>query len=59
VTAFPLDVEVTADNKFVYVVYSALGQVIGYQVGNNGQLTKITSVTPYNPQIGVEGLAVY
>jgi 6-phosphogluconolactonase (cycloisomerase 2 family) len=59
VTAFPLDVEVTPDSKFVYVVYSALGQVIGYQVGDNGQLTKITSVTPYNPQIGVEGLAVY
>ena len=59
VTAFPLDVAVTPDNKFIYVVYSALGKVIGYQMGDNGKLTKVASVMPYNPQIGVEGLAVY
>lgn len=59
VTSYPLDVAATPDNQFVYVVYSVLGKVIGYQVGDDGKLTKIASVSPYNPQIGVEGLAVY
>jgi DNA-binding beta-propeller fold protein YncE len=59
VTAFPLDLEITGDNKFLYVVYSALGEIIGYQVMPNGSLKKITTVSPYAAQIGVEGLAVY
>jgi 6-phosphogluconolactonase (cycloisomerase 2 family) len=59
VTAFPLDLEITQDHKFLYVVYSALGQVIGYKVASDGGLTKIASVSPYAAQIGVEGLAVY
>jgi DNA-binding beta-propeller fold protein YncE len=59
VTAFPLDLEITPDNKFLYVVYSALGKVIGYKVASDGTLTKIGGVSPYAAQIGVEGLAVY
>ena len=59
VTAFPLDLQITPDNKFLYVVFSALGQVIGYKVSAGGALTPVTSVSPYAPQIGVEGLAVY
>ena len=59
VTSFPLDIQVTEDNKFMYVVYSALGEVIGYKVGADGKLTKIATVSPYEAQIGVEGLAVY
>jgi 6-phosphogluconolactonase len=59
VTSFPLDLEITPDNKYLYVVYSALGQVIGYKVGANGTLTAVASVSPYKAQIGVEGLAVY
>ncbi len=59
VTAFPLDLEITGDNKFLYVVYSALGELIGYQVMPNGSLKKITTASPYAAQIGVEGLAVY
>jgi len=59
VTAFPLDLQITPDNKFLYVVYSALGQVIGYKVAADGSLTQVASASPYAPQIGVEGLAVY
>ncbi len=59
VTAFPLDLQITPDNKFLYVVFSALGSVIGFQVSPAGTLTQIASVSPYSPQIGVEGLAVY
>jgi 6-phosphogluconolactonase (cycloisomerase 2 family) len=60
VTGFPLDLEVTPDNQFLYVVYSALGKVIGYKVSPTGQLTKVATVSPYaGAQIGVEGLAVY
>jgi 6-phosphogluconolactonase (cycloisomerase 2 family) len=60
-TAFPLDIEATSDNQFVYVVYSVLGKINGYQVSADGKtLTKIASVSPYTgTQIGVEGLAVY
>lgn len=59
VTAFPLDLQITPDNKFLYVVFSALGRVIGYKVSTDGMLTQVTSVSPYAPQVGVEGLAVY
>jgi len=60
-TAFPIDLAATPDDQFVYVVYSVLGKVIGYQVSADGKtLTKIASVSPYTgTQIGVEGLAVY
>ena len=59
VTAFPLDLKITPDNQYLYVVFSALGQVIGFHVAPSGALTQVTSVSPYAPQIGVEGLAVY
>jgi 6-phosphogluconolactonase (cycloisomerase 2 family) len=59
VTAFPLDLQITPDNKFLYVVFSALGEVVGFQVSPGGALTQVTAVSPYSPQIGVEGLAVY
>jgi 6-phosphogluconolactonase (cycloisomerase 2 family) len=58
-TAFPIDLALTEDSKFLYVVYSALGQIIGYKTGSNGQLTQVTAVNAYAPQVGVEGLAVY
>ncbi len=59
VTSYPLDLAATPNGKFVYVVYSVLGRVIGYQVAADGTLTKVASVSPYDPQIGVEGLAAY
>ncbi len=59
ITSFPLDLAATRDGKFVYVVYSVLGRVIGYQVNEDGKLTKVASVSPYDPQTGFEGLAVY
>jgi 6-phosphogluconolactonase len=59
VTAFPIDLRITPDNQYLYVVFSALGQVIGYQVTQDGKLTQIAAVNAFSPQIGVEGLAVY
>jgi 6-phosphogluconolactonase len=59
VVAFPIDLAITPGNQYLYVVYSALGQVIGYKSAAGNDLTKIVSVSPYAPQIGVEGLAVY
>ncbi len=60
-TAFPIDLAATPDDQFVYVVYSVLGKIIGYQVSADGKtLTRVASVSPYTgTQIGVEGLAVY
>lgn len=59
VTAFPIDLEITPDNQYLYVVFSALGRIIGYQVAQDGKLTEIAAVSAFSPQIGVEGLAVY
>ena len=58
-TSFPLDLSFSSDGKFLYVFYSGLGEIIGYQVGDGGKLSKITSVNPEMPSIGAEGLAAY
>lgn len=59
ITAFPIDLAITSDNRYLYVVYSALGQVIGYKVTAGDELTKVVTVSAYAAQNGVEGLAVY
>lgn len=59
VTAFPIDLKITPDNQYLYVVFSALGQIIGYKVAEDGKLTQNAAVDAFGPQIGVEGLAVY
>lgn len=58
-TAFPIDIALSADSKYLYGVFSGLGEIIGFRVGPNGQLTPIGAVSPYPAQVGVEGLAVY
>ncbi len=58
-TSFPLDLALSGDGKYLYAVYSTLGQIIGYQTGKDGKLTKIEAVNAYQPQVGVEGLAAY
>lgn len=58
-TSFPLDLALSADSQYLYAVFSALGQIVAYRVGANGQLTSIGVVSPYAAQIGVEGLAAY
>jgi 6-phosphogluconolactonase (cycloisomerase 2 family) len=58
-TSFPLDLALSADGKYLYAIYSALGQIIAYKTGENGQLTAIDAVSPYPAQSGVEGLAAY
>ncbi len=58
-TSFPLDIALSADGKYLYAVYSALGQIIAYKTGANGQLTAIDVISPYPAQSGVEGLAAY
>ena len=59
ITSYPLDLAATSDNKFVYVLYSVIGKVIGYEVKKDGTFNKISSVAPSGPQSGAEGLAVY
>ncbi len=58
-TSFPLDLALSEDSRYLYVVFSALGKIIGYKTGPNGSLTEIDSVSPYSAQTGVEGIAVY
>ena len=58
-TSFPLDLALSADGKYLYAIYSALGQIIAYKTGEKGQLTAVDTVSPYPAQSGVEGLAAY
>ncbi|MDQ2841920.1 MAG: lactonase family protein [Acidobacteriota bacterium] len=58
-SSFPLDLAVSADGKYLYAVYSGLGQIYAYKTGDNGKLTAIGAVAPYKPQSGGEGLAAY
>jgi 6-phosphogluconolactonase len=58
-TSFPIDLALSEDSRYLYVVFSALGKIIGYKTGQNGSLTEIGSVSPYPPQTGVQGIAAY
>ena len=58
-TSFPLDLTFSSDGKFLYVFYSGLGEIAGYAVASNGQLSKITNAYPEMPSTGAEGLAAY
>ncbi len=58
-TSIPLDLALSDDNQYLYVFYSNVGKLIGYKVGNNGQLAEINSVSPEKPSVGAEGLAAY
>jgi 6-phosphogluconolactonase (cycloisomerase 2 family) len=58
-TSFPIDLALSADSKYLYTVFSALGEIVAFRVGANGQLTAIDAVLPYPAQTGVEGLAAY
>ena len=35
------------------------GEIVGYKVGENGQLQQVTSMLPEQPSVGAEGLAAY
>lgn len=58
-TAFPTDLAVTPDGKFLYALFNGIGQLIGYKVGNNGQLTGVTTVSPTLPNQGAVGVVAY
>ena len=58
-TSFPLDLALSNDNQYLYVFFSTRGEIVGYKVGDNGQLQQITSALPEKPSVGAEGLAAY
>lgn len=58
-SSFPLDLALSSDNRFVYVLYSALGRVVSYKIEEKGPLTPIDSTPAGQPSDGVEGLAAY
>lgn len=58
-TSFPIDLALSDDSRYLYVVFSALGKIIGYKTGPNGSLIEMMSVSPYPPQTGVQGIAAY
>ena len=58
-TSFPLDLALSDDNQYLYVLYSSLGELVSYKIGTGGQLTEINAVSAERPSSGAEGLAAY
>ncbi len=51
----PLDEGVSGNQHYLYVLADGLHHIVGYQVGNDGSLTQVTTmpVTPGSGGIGV------
>lgn len=58
-TAYPLDLMLSSDGRYLYILYSARGSVIAYKLGDNGALTRIDEAPAFSPQSGVQGLVAF
>ena len=58
-TSFPIDLALSADDQYLYVVYSATGSLVGYSVGAGGALKEVAAVPAVQAQSGAEGLAAF
>jgi len=50
----PLDITVTHDQKYMYVLLGGSHKIVGYRVGHDGDLTQVTSV---DAPMGAAGIA--
>lgn len=55
----PLELGLTPDGRYLYVLYVNLGGVVGYITASDGSLTEVSSVHSGVPAQGEIGLAVY
>jgi 6-phosphogluconolactonase len=55
----PLDMDVSRNSRFLYVIEGATGNIMGFEIGNDGSLAAIADVQPPLPVRGRGGLAAY
>jgi 6-phosphogluconolactonase (cycloisomerase 2 family) len=54
----PVDAAISMDGRYLYQLYSGLGRIGVYRIGNNGQLTALPEASATElPHVGAEGLA--
>ena len=58
-TSFPTDLSLTPDGRYMYGMFSVNGQLVTFEVHEDGSLTQVGSVSPEAAQSGANGLAVY
>lgn len=55
----PLDLDVSRDSRFVYVLEAGSGKVASFAVGNDGALSLVGEVAAVAPRSGQMGIAAY
>lgn len=55
----PLDMDVTRDGRFLYVIEGGTGNVMGFSIGRDGSLAPMADVAPPLPVRGRGGLAAF
>ena len=58
-TNTPLDLDVTGDGQYLYVLEAGAGTIGAVAIAPNGSLTPLSSVTVGTPRSGQHGIAVY
>jgi 6-phosphogluconolactonase len=57
--ATPLDMDITKDGKFLYVLQTGTGTVGAFAIGNNGRLTVLPDTPGLAASAGFQGLAAF
>jgi len=55
----PLDMDVSRDSRFLYVIEAATGNVMGFEIGRDGSLASMADAPPPAAGRGRGGLAAY
>jgi 6-phosphogluconolactonase (cycloisomerase 2 family) len=55
----PLDIDVSRDSRFVYVLKAGSGTIGAFAIGNDGSLEKLADATGLDARAGVMGIAAY
>lgn len=55
----PLDMDVSRNSRFLYVLEGATGNIMGFETGEDGSLAPMTDAFPPLPVRGRGGLAAY
>jgi 6-phosphogluconolactonase len=55
----PLDMDVSRDSRYLYVIEAGTGNVMGFSIGRDGSLAPVAEVAPPLPARGRGGLAAF
>jgi 6-phosphogluconolactonase (cycloisomerase 2 family) len=55
----PLDMDVSRDSRYLYVIENGTGNVMGFSIGRDGSLASVAEVAPPLPVRGRGGLAAF